>query len=149
MNLGIDLGWCVAGDRTANDRTAPAPGMFHYLPLLAQKHNVYIVSRVNDAQKEKSLEWLKNRNFFERTGINKDNLYYCFERRDKAIFQKGLKLDVFVDDRPDVFETMDDNVIKLCFNPTYKDIVLFEDIIKGLKNFRIVRGWLDVYNILQ
>jgi len=149
---GLDLGNCIVGRRQKNEgsfESMPIDGMFDILPKLVKRFsNTYIISRVNSEQRERSLLWLEKYDFFNRTGIDKNNLYYCFERRDKALFVKALNIRIFIDDRPNVLTPMGDDVRKILFNPTESDMVKHCDEIKNAKNLVIVRNWKEIEEYL-
>lgn len=136
-NLGIDLGNVVFR------KGEVVPDAFETIQkLVPQFTNVYIVSRVNFDQKERSLAALKITRFFEFTGIPPENLYYCFERRDKAVFQRGLNIRFFIDDRYDCLAPMENWVTKILFNPDATDLQKFQD--NQPFNMGLVRDWREV-----
>lgn len=148
MNLGVDLGNCVVSRKREGDgsfESLPVEGMFDILPILVKRFtNTYIISRVNSEQKKRSLVWLEKYDFFNRTGIPQENLYYCFDRRDKAIFQRGLKIRIMIDDRPDCLIPMEKHVVKILFNPIQLDLDKKSDELNKLENLVIVKNWKEV-----
>ncbi len=149
MNIGIDLGGTIVGD--LNGVRIPMGDSFEVIKKLSKfrccfrhSHNVYIVSRVNDDQRNRSQAWLKNYDFFNQTNVRPENLYYCFDRRDKAVFQRGLKLDVFIDNRPDCLIPMEKKVIKILFGPTEADLGAHFDKLNTLENLVIVKNWKQI-----
>ena len=137
-NIGIDLG------NVFTSKFEPFPHVFPNAfevvnQLVKLFNNTYIISRVNDKQRERAKEWFKAIDFFNKTGIKEENVYFCFDRRDKAIFIKGLNIDYFIDDRADVMRHLPEKTIKLLFNPT-KDL----DIINNLKYCHVVNNWAEI-----
>lgn len=139
MKIGIDLGKTIV----KMPEKIPFDNCFDILAYWAKYHEIFIISRVNSDQKERSLKWLKDFNFFELTGIKKDNLYYCFDRRDKSLFVKALNIELFIDDRPEVLSFMDKNVRKILFNPIHKDKIDFWGEIKE-HNMELVSNWKQI-----
>lgn len=143
-NLGIDLGRTIKGP-TKDDYNKPFPDAFEVISQLTKKfNNIYVVSRVNSDQRERAIKWLEDEKFYDLTGIKRENIYYCFDRRDKGIFQKGLDIDYFIDDRPSCLYGMETHVIKFLFNPWPDDLIKYEAEIKEIKNLIIVNNWKEI-----
>ncbi len=115
--------------------------------LVKKFDDVYIVSRVNSEQRERALKWFVTTDFFNQTGIKESNVYFCFDRRDKALFVKALNINVFIDDRPDVLMEMKENEKKILFNPSEKDYKDYRDVIFD-QNMIVVKNWLEVEKVL-
>ena len=69
--------------------------------------NVYIVSKAYPNTQRKTLEWLEHHDFYGKTGLHPDHVYFCLERREKAGICKQLGINHFVDDRFDCIEHME------------------------------------------
>lgn len=141
-NLGIDLGRTIV---SRDNNHAPFENCFEVISKLVKKFDkVYIVSRVNTEQRERAINWLADNDFYLRTGVWEHDVYFCFDRRDKAIFAAGLSVNTFIDDRPDVLAPMK-NVRKILFNPWENDLVRYAEQIKDMV---IVKNWKEVEKIL-
>lgn len=138
--MGVDLGKTVVDRDSGN---IPFVDCFDVLSRLSKKYEIFIISRVNSEQRERSLKWLDENKFFIKTGIKDENLYYCFDRRDKSLFAKALDLDIFIDDRPDCLYPMDSTNEKYLFRPTTADLKKFECQIKD-KNIKVVLSWIEL-----
>ena len=144
MNLGIDIGRCIKGP-SKEQYSEPMPGAFETISKLTKKfNNTYIVSRVNSEQRERAIKWLEEKDFYNLTGIPKENVYYCFDRRDKAIYQRGLKINVFIDDRPNCLIPMENHVKKILFNPWEGDLKKYKDELNQLENLIIIKNWKEI-----
>jgi hypothetical protein len=144
-NLGIDLGRTIKGSTSYDGVFENA---FEVIQKLHSKFdNIYIISRVNSEQRERALLWFIDTNFFQQTGIDSLNVYFCWDRRDKALFVKALNINVFIDDRPTVLMHMDDGVKKILFNPSEIDTLGYSDAIVD-KNMTIAKNWLEVEKLL-
>lgn len=144
MNIGYDLGRTIKGP-TKEQYNDEMPGAFDVISKLTKKfNNSYIVSRVNSEQRERAINWLNNKNFYNITGIPENNIYYCFDRRDKALFIKALDIRVFIDDRPNVLSPMGDDVLKILFNPYAGDLEEYKDEIMTMKNLIIINNWKQI-----
>lgn len=143
--LGIDLGNTIVGSRERNDRYYVEPRCFEIINKLEKIYDIYIISKVNSEQRERSLKWLQESNFFIKTGVNPNNLFYCFERKDKAIFSKALNIDIFIDDRCQVMQYLDDRILKLLINPETTDLEKYKD---KLINTQLVKSWEEIEKIL-
>ena len=145
--LGIDLGNTIVGNRTLKNRFYVEPRCFEIISNLNKVFDkIYIISRVNEEQKENSLKWLKEVNFFKLTGLDPNNLYYCWDRRDKALFAKALNVNYFIDDRASVLYHLDSQIIKFLFNPEKDDL---EKHRNKLTNTTIVKNWNQIEDILD
>lgn len=153
-NLAIDLGRVIVGPKVEKGEkhfvSQPVENCFEIITKLVKKfNNVYIVSRVTSEQRERAIIWLEERDFYNITGIKKENVYFCFDRRDKSIFQKGLDINVFIDDRPDCLIPMENNVIKILFNPWKGDLEKYLDEINNMKNLTIVQNWKQIGELFK
>ncbi len=63
---------------------------------------VFLVSTANERIAARTLAWLRERGFFERTGIPESHLCFCTTREEKARVAQRLALTHFIDDRLDV-----------------------------------------------
>src|SRR5215831_16130819 len=101
MNLGIDIGRVLISPDPANGKadtsfiggsleaalaTPPYEGMFEAVPALVElfEGRVWLVSKAGPKVQEKTRHWLRRHAFFERTGIDPENLRFCIERPQKA-----------------------------------------------------------------
>lgn len=63
-----------------------------------KSNNIYIISKAKDKWIKLNLERLANHNFFELTGLLKDNLYFVNEYEDKEKLCKQLEINYMIDD---------------------------------------------------
>jgi hypothetical protein len=146
-NLGIDLGRTIKGP-TKEMYSEPFPDAFGVISKLVKRfNNSYIISRVNSEQRKWAIKWFEDRNFYNITGIPKENIYYCFDRRDKNLFVKGLEIGTFIDDRPDVLLQMNKHMLRILFNPSDSDKEKFK---YELLQLTILNTWKEIekfYNL--
>ena len=147
LKVGVDIGGTIIWKD--GEKINPFPDCIETLAKFSKNHEIFIVSRVNSDQRERSLKWLEEFNFFEKTGIKKDNLYYCFDRRDKAIFAKALELNLFIDDRPNCLSPMPNSVGKILFRPSYHDVETFFNDINKMVTLNSWREINDALYILE
>lgn len=141
-NLGIDLGNVVTSKNLPPPRIIE--NSFEVIKKLTKKFDkIYIISRVNSAQKERAEKWFKEVDFFNQTNIKEENVYFCFERKDKSIFVRGLNINVFIDDRPEVMYYLPKETLKILFNPDMEN-----EYINKLENYKIVKNWKEIEEIL-
>ena len=115
--LGIDIGRVIIGPvidgredtsflgRRLHEamQTPPAPGAFEAIAALVPRfEGTWLVSKCGPSVQRKSLAWLDHHRFYDRTGVPRDHVRFCLERRDKAIWAEKLELTHFIDDRVDV-----------------------------------------------
>lgn len=143
MNVGIDIGWTIKGVRPENNQDKIAPDSFRVIKRLVQTcgGKVFLISKVNSAQRERCEKWLKDTEFFEQTGVKPENLYFCFERKDKSLFVKALNINFMIDDRAEVMAHISPLVVKFLINPEPDDL---EKHRNHLFNTVIVNDWLEI-----
>jgi hypothetical protein len=117
--IGIDIGRVIMAATDAHGsadtsflsgtfadamRTPPSDGAFCVIEQLAARTGgkVWLVSKAGPRVQALTKQWLKQWRFFETTGLAKDHVRFCRERRDKAIHATELRLTHFIDDRVDV-----------------------------------------------
>lgn len=145
-NIAIDIGWTLKGVRKDNDRNKTAPDSFRVVRhLVNQGHNVFLISKVNSRQKEDVERWLENVNFFNETGVKPENLFFCFERKDKGIFVKALDIDIMIDDRAEVMAHLPARVTKFLLNPEEDDLNHHR---AALTKVFMVSDWMEIERLL-
>lgn len=103
--------------------------------------NVWIVSKVSPAQQKVSEFILEHINIYEKTGLKRDHVRFCLERKDKAPIIKELNLDGHIDDRGEVIESIQSFVsCPIWFNPENSDILEWGPNI-NIKSVLTVVGW--------
>lgn len=127
MRIGIDIGGVIIdrvrdgvydtsfkkSDFARTHAVEDALVSIKKLTKLFGSQNVFLVSVCDSETEQKTSEWLEGNNFFQSTGILKENIYNCLERSQKASIAKDLGLTHFIDDRPDVLGYMVDAVPNL------------------------------------
>jgi hypothetical protein len=117
--LGVDIGRVIIhGDgpdtnflSCSDEQAMRAPamaGVFEALTRLTARFEgrVWIVSKCGPRIEQRSRAWLEAHRFFDITGIARQNVRFCRNRRDKAPICLELGIDFFVDDRIDVLRPM-------------------------------------------
>jgi hypothetical protein len=116
--LGIDIGRVIigggtgpgadteflGGDDVSALETPALPGAFEAIGDLVRllEGRIWLVSKAGPRIERRTRLWLDARRFFEQTGLARDHVRFCRERRDKARHAEELGLTHFVDDRRDV-----------------------------------------------
>jgi ribA/ribD-fused uncharacterized protein len=117
--LGVDFGRVIQGGDVpdGNDDTqflgssydtamqSPATvGMFDALPRLVERFDgrVWIISKCGPRIRHLMLSWLEFHDFYDRTGVPRDNVRYCAKRAEKAGHCIELGVTHMIDDRLDV-----------------------------------------------
>lgn len=127
--LGIDIGRVIIGpviggradtsflsggmDRAL--QTPAAEGALEAIAVLVRRFagRVWLVSKCGARVERKSRRWLDHCDFYGRTGLPRDQLEFCLERRDKAPIARTLGLTHFIDDHLDVLRPMRRDVAHL------------------------------------
>lgn len=159
--LGVDIGGVIydlARDFRPNQviteedvlNTPPIKDSIESLAVLNKttfKGSTYLVSRYGRDGPESIQKWLEKQNFYDRTGISRENLFQCAERHEKAPIVKKLGITHFVDDRAEVMSHFSDVVPNL-----YHFQSLLEDKEKWsakIPNLTFVTTWDELLAILS
>eukprot|EP00439_Symbiodinium_sp_Y106_P060509 s309_g8.t4 len=109
--IGFDIGGVIVPHREDREDAEDIAGLTRedYLQVEAGPgalENVYIISKCGPETEARTREWMEHSGFFERTGIQRKNVHFCRDVKDKAPIVAKLELDGFVDDRIDVLRPM-------------------------------------------
>ncbi|HEY2794957.1 MAG TPA: hypothetical protein VGJ28_21540 [Micromonosporaceae bacterium] len=67
---------------------------------------VWLVSKCGTRVQQRTLRWLDGHDFYARTGLRRDRVRFCRERREKRGICLDLGLTHFIDDHPQVHEAI-------------------------------------------
>lgn len=155
--LGVDIGNVIIEHRNIIDTTdetlwnekystvPPADNVFECLKKLNEEKfhgNIFLVSKLKEEHDRRTLAWLKDNHFFEKTGINPENLHFVRERKDKDVVCQKLGITHFIDDRLEVLSHMIETTPNLyLFNPNSKEV---EEFKQFLPNVIVMKNWKEV-----
>ena len=138
--LGVDIGGVIIpsmghGEDTSFGgenylQTPPVADAITALSELNKRFGgqIYLVSKCGIKTENKTRNWLDHHNFYKKTEILPENVYFCRERRDKATICERLEISHFIDDRLEVLSYLVTVSHKYLFNPN-------EEEIEGNKEF--------------
>ncbi len=114
MKIGIDIGRVIIGgdgeDTFFTEKFLETPqveGAFQSIKALVDAgHTIYLISKCGYNVQAKTWDWLDHFKFFEETGVDASKVYMVHHRMDKAPVAKALHLDLFIDDRADILQSM-------------------------------------------
>jgi hypothetical protein len=123
-HLGIDIGRVIihgdgpdtsfvgAGSDEEALRAPAIDGAFASIARLVRRFSgqVWLVSKCGKRVEARSRLWLDHHGFYKATGVAKENLRFCRDRRDKAPICVELGIGFFIDDRIDVLVSMENLV---------------------------------------
>ncbi|MEU0095062.1 hypothetical protein [Kribbella sp. NPDC006257] len=120
--LGIDIGRVIIdgsaavggdtaffqGSQETMLRTPSVPGAFESIARLVSlvDGQAWLISKCGPRTQQRSLDWLRHHNFFDRTGVADGNYRFCLRRPDKAVHCAELGITHFIDDKPDVHQAL-------------------------------------------
>jgi hypothetical protein len=135
--LGVDIGGVIVAARRDDSsgkisgesffgdnflQTPPELNCFQILKRLVSERfgpqNVYLISKSQPQNQQRTLQWLHHFNFFSETGILEKNIHFCLERKQKREICQRLGINHFIDDRLDVLDAIHDL-------PSMKSALLF------------------------
>ena len=105
--LGIDVGGVIAVGDDAAASSAITDECFAAVRTLVERFgaaHTFIVSKAGADTSARTRRWLSDQAFFERTGLLKQNVYFCAARPQKKAIADALGLTHFIDDRWSVLE---------------------------------------------
>ena len=141
MIIGIDFGNTIVQTVKRHGERKEFPNAIKVITKMAEKHPIHIISKVDERQMIEVKRWLRDNLFFERTGIPRDHLHFCAERRDKNEICLRLKVTHHIDDRPEVVAFLSNDIKGYLFRPVPKDVVKF---FHSLRNACIVQSWKEI-----
>ncbi len=154
--LGVDVGGVIIAGRQeekdtffkGNHLLAQAfPYVFEGLRALVNEvfgpENVYIVSKCKPNIQQKTREWLEHHDFYQRTGIRRENVHFCLERRDKGPICRELQLTTFIDDKLEVLGHIHEAGLRdlYLFNPDPREVARFQHYLPYVRQ---VNDWREV-----
>jgi hypothetical protein len=113
MRIGIDIGNVLIGG-DGNDttfftddylKTPEVPGAWEALLRLKRNNEIHIISKCGVVVEEKSLKWLDASGFYY--SLVPHRIHFVRKRHLKAPMAQALELDIFIDDRQDIIDSMD------------------------------------------
>jgi len=156
--LGVDIGGVIIQPADDDEdtsffgdqylRTAPVPGVFDALATLVDDvfgDEVHLVSKCGEATERRTREWLAYHDFFSRTGIAPDHLYFCRQRPDKARIAMSLGLTQFIDDRLEVLGYMTSVRHRYLFHPRDAEVARHAE---HLPHVQRVETWSELLAIM-
>jgi len=156
--LGIDIGNVIIDhrlvDKNDNDlyenrySTIPAmEGVFDSIKKLNDEKfhgNIFLISKCTEWAQAKILEWLKDNDFYEKTGVKLENVLFCQERSEKDKICRDNNIAYFIDDRLEVLSYMIENVPHLyLFQPKQAEVDEFKQFLPKVTR---VESWPEVTN---
>lgn len=153
--LGVDIGNVIINNRLNDpevnkvDETVyaafpPSEGVFEALKTLNSYFDdeVYLLSKCTEWAQEQILLWLKAHDFYAKTGIKQESVYFVRQRHEKDGVCRKLGITHFVDDRLEVLSHMVESTPNLIlFQPDKDEINKFEEF---LGKVTVVNSWAEV-----
>src|SRR3989338_6047305 len=163
LRLGIDVGGVIIsrGHHESRDttfftgnylETPPVVGAFDAIRRLIEEKfgqdNVFLVSKAYPKTQRKTLEWFDAQGFYQKTGINPQNVLFVLERAEKEAVCKKLGIDYFIDDRAEVLYHLSPTVPNLfLFAPVPIELARLQSY--GLKGkAKVVNKWQEATKLL-
>src|SRR3989344_513197 len=154
--LGIDVGGVIINHRAVdkNDKvlyeerysTIPATmDMFDTVRKMNDEKfhgNVFLISKCTPWAQEKILAWLKDNDFYARTGVKPGNIFFCRERHEKDKICKDNNITHFIDDRLEVLSHMVETASNLfLYQPDQAEIDEYRQFLPQVTR---VESWAEV-----
>ncbi|OHA26278.1 MAG: hypothetical protein A3C06_02445 [Candidatus Taylorbacteria bacterium RIFCSPHIGHO2_02_FULL_46_13] len=153
--LGVDIGNVIINHRLTdnNDKTLyeerystilATEGVYESLKELNDKKfhgNIFLISKCTPWAQEKILAWLKDNDFYAKTGLKPENIFFCRERHEKDKICKENNVTYFIDDRLEVLSHMVTTVPHLfLYQPDQAEINEYRQF---LSQVAVVETWKE------
>lgn len=160
--LGVDIGNVITNCRSVMDikdesfwterySTIPASdNVFNCLKKLNEgkfKENIFLVSRSKEDHEVRILKWLKDHDFYNKTGIKPESVFFCRERHEKERICREKGITHFIDDRLEVLSHMVGIIPNLyLFQPDPGEIEEFKEFLPRVVK---VESWIEVVEKIE
>lgn len=111
MRIGIDIGNVIIGGNGEDTfftqdflETPEVDGAWHSLVQLKKRGELHVISKCGPITEAKSLEWLDVNGFFY--SLVRHRIHFVRKRHLKAPMCQALELDIFIDDRQDIIDSL-------------------------------------------
>lgn len=154
--LGVDIGGVIIdriNDGTDTSfffgnylQTTAVPDVFDALRMLGEKQfgdRIHLVSKCGQKIQDKTLHWLDHHQFYDKTGIGRDRVHFCRERRQKDGVCQKLGITHFIDDRLEVLSNLTTVGTLYLFKPRPDEVKQFAEFLKRVKQ---VDSWQEILN---
>ncbi len=153
--LGVDIGNVIINNRNLDPEITqvdeviyanfpPTEDVFDALKILNTKFSgkVYLISKCTEWAEIQILSWLDKHDFYNKTGILKENIFFVRKRNEKDGVCQKLNITHFIDDRLEVLSYMIESTPNLfLFQPDNDEVAQFA---KFLPQVTIVNNWKEV-----
>ena len=154
--LGVDIGNVIINHRLTDksDTTlheerystiVAAEGVFDAIKKLNDEkfhENIFLISKCTEWAQEKILAWLEDNEFYSKTGVKKEKIFFCKERSEKDRICKDNNINYFVDDRLEVLSHMTETVPNLfLYQPKQEEVDAFKEFLPKVTR---VESWEEI-----
>lgn len=153
--LGVDIGNVIINNRLNDPEInkvdeavyaafPPSEGVFDSLKTLNDYFDgeVYLISKCTEWAQGQILLWLKAHDFYNKTGIKQEDIYFVRQRHEKDGVCRKLGITHFIDDRLEVLSHMVESTPNLIlFQPDITEVKEFE---KFLPSVTVANDWEEV-----
>src|SRR3989338_11027587 len=140
--LGLDIGGPIIDmvndwtpDFFINDeylKTPAVQGAFDAIRQLVEKsfgENVFLLSVRRTDSQNKTLTWLDHYDFFNLTGVKRNNVHFCVKRAEKAGICQNLGINIYVDDKLENLSYMTMVNTRILFKPNPEEVSNFSNFL--------------------
>lgn len=156
LPLGVDIGNVIINHRLTDksDKTlheerystiVAAEGVFDAIKKLNDEKfhgNIFLISKCTEWAQEKILAWLEDNDFYTKTEVKKENVFFCRERSEKDKICKDNGINYFIDDRLEVLSHMTETVPNLfLYQPKQEEVDEFKEFLPKVTR---VESWEEI-----
>lgn len=115
MKIGVDLGNVIIGGDTEGGtnlfftnrflETPEVLGSYESMKPLRLNHEIHFISKCSEPIELKSIDWLDEHGY---VNLTKGRTHFVRRRELKVLMAQALQLDIFIDDRIEIIQSMKD-----------------------------------------
>ena len=158
--IGIDIGGVIS-DKLSDTpgaerdpegflRATPIDGAIEAIARLGHEgfetSRMFLVSKCGWNMQLKTRLWLRAINFYGRTGVPIDQVWFCLKRSDKAGICQTLGITHFVDDRLEILGQLRTVRHKFLFRPNPSEVMRY---VNSLPLVTRVENWNDAEQAIE
>jgi hypothetical protein len=152
--LGIDIGNVITGDTDKAVlfsekylEVSQVQGAFAGIRLLNQrfKGQVCLVSKCGGKVQVKTRHWLAHHHFYDLTEVHPNHVFFCEERKGKAVICESLSVTHFIDDRLEVLGYLRTVPNKFLFHSNETEVKKYT---RYLSEVTRVNTWEEIVSVV-
>lgn len=144
--LAVDIGNVLLDGERCDREVDGAVKSLRRMADAGLRDRISLVSKCGERMRAVRMRRLREIEFFARTGVREDRVYFCDKRWEKAPISAGLGVTDFVDDKLEVLSYLHKDIRKFLFRPNQREMLKH---FEHLRNVIVVWDWSDIEAIIM